>query len=491
MRTIKIGRSTSCDYVIKDNVVSSVHAVITISDNGQITIEDLNSKNGTFVDGVRIQKKVLSPSSTVVLANHSIDWKQIIHMPGKSPQPTPPKMSVNIPTNVIEKKLIGRNLSAQLRFSFDDVSDKHAYLCKCGDGSVMIIDNYSTNGTYVNGVKITTPFVLKKGDVVLLSNRHPLNWETVYPLGRQLNSKWIGVAVAAVACIFLFFVSRPGSWFDKDWSDIYAQHKKDIVLVYVKSAYAVTVNGAPLSKFIEGEGSLDFMYFDSEGKIQSGITVGSGTGFFIDKEGRFLTNRHVVQGSGDIEKNKETIKRSIQGALVENNMRKIAANLEVNFHILSVSVAQNDTYVQTEKDMIQCSVLKVSDNKDLDVAILQTNTKSIPNGSTYVDLSRAVESKELSIGDRICTIGFPKSFTIGLTSSGLEANNQSGEITQERGAYQYGHNITVHQGASGSPVYDRKGRFAGIIVSGFLGLSQGYNHAIHPTPVIEFVKDNK
>ena len=80
------------------------------------------------------------------------------------------------------------------------------------------------------------------------------------------------------------------------------------------------------------------------------------------------------------------------------------------------------------------------------------------------------------------------SFIIGTTSEGLEANNQSGEITQVRGRYEYGHNITIHQGASGSPVFDRTGRFAGIIVSGFLGVSQGYNQAIQPDPVLEFVE---
>ena len=67
-------------------------------------------------------------------------------------------------TDVVEKKLIGRNPMSQIRYSFDDVSDKHAYICKKSDGEIVIIDNNSTNGTYVNGSKITSPYVLKKGE---------------------------------------------------------------------------------------------------------------------------------------------------------------------------------------------------------------------------------------------------------------------------------------------------------------------------------------
>ena len=45
MKTIKIGRGTNNDVVINDSVVSTSHAIITVSDFGEISIEDLNSKN--------------------------------------------------------------------------------------------------------------------------------------------------------------------------------------------------------------------------------------------------------------------------------------------------------------------------------------------------------------------------------------------------------------------------------------------------------------
>lgn len=257
--------------------------------------------------------------------------------------------------------------------------------------------------------------------------------------------------------------------------------------MYVKSAYVTTVQGRLLSSYLNGNNQLDYLRLDSDGDIVSGIVRSSGTGFFISSDGKLLTNRHVVGSDNEEAKNIEKIKRTIQSALRQNGLSQLAANVEVNYVVISVGVIQNDTYIDNENDLIPCTVLKTSEDPELDVAILQTNSKTLPNGSAYIDLTKAVPSNKLALGHKICTIGFPQSFTIGQTSVGLEANNQSGEITQVRGHYEYGHNITIHQGASGSPVYDKKGRFAGIIVSGFLGISQGYNQAIQPTPVIEFV----
>lgn len=484
MKALKIGRSSSNDVIINDPVVSSSHAIITVSDIGEVYIEDLGSKNGTFVNGERINKAKLSASSTVLLGNHSIDWKQII----QTSKPKQPKNPISFPPNVVEKKLVGRNAISQIRFSFDDVSDKHAYLCKLSDGSVVLIDINSTNGTYVNGSKISSPYTLRKGDMVSIANMHPLNWEAVYPIKPVFNYKIAAAIAASIALIVGIFIVKPWNWGEKEWSEVYAEHKNDVVLIYVKSAYAATIQGRPLSSYLNGYDQLDYCSIDSDGDISSGISRSSGTGFFISSDGKILTNRHVVSCSSEEKKNIETVKRAIQRVLIQNDLSKLAANVEVDYVVLSVGIVQNDTFIDSENDLIPCTVLRISDNEDLDVALLQTNTKSIPSGSTFVDLSKAVPSSKLTLGYKICTIGFPMSFIIGKTSAGLEANNQSGEITQERGAYQYGHNITIHQGASGSPVYDKKGRFAGIIVSGFLGISQGYNHAIHPTPVIEFVE---
>lgn len=53
-KKVTIGRSNRCNISIKDNFVSKVHLQI-YEDGGSYFIEDLNSANGTFLNGDRIE----------------------------------------------------------------------------------------------------------------------------------------------------------------------------------------------------------------------------------------------------------------------------------------------------------------------------------------------------------------------------------------------------------------------------------------------------
>lgn len=65
-RNLVIGREASCDYVLPDNMdgASRQHARIFVQ-AGQITIEDLGSANGTFVNGKQITREPLKPTDRV------------------------------------------------------------------------------------------------------------------------------------------------------------------------------------------------------------------------------------------------------------------------------------------------------------------------------------------------------------------------------------------------------------------------------------------
>ena len=74
MKSIKIGRSSSNDIVINEQTVSSHHAVLTeeASAAGKLyRIKDLNSTNGTFVNGKRISEDVaVQPGDTLKFGNY-------------------------------------------------------------------------------------------------------------------------------------------------------------------------------------------------------------------------------------------------------------------------------------------------------------------------------------------------------------------------------------------------------------------------------------
>ena len=65
-----IGHSETADLVIDDPYVSGRHALVTVDDLGQVTIRDLNSTSGTFVNGERVTGgRVLEPGDEVRLAD--------------------------------------------------------------------------------------------------------------------------------------------------------------------------------------------------------------------------------------------------------------------------------------------------------------------------------------------------------------------------------------------------------------------------------------
>lgn len=73
------GRDTECHFPIKHATVSSIHCEIILTADG-IFLRDLDSTNGTFVDGERVKQSVLQPGQTVRLGDvelvvESIDVK--------------------------------------------------------------------------------------------------------------------------------------------------------------------------------------------------------------------------------------------------------------------------------------------------------------------------------------------------------------------------------------------------------------------------------
>ncbi len=70
-----LGRDLSCDVCLDDSLVSSEHAVVVRS-NGSYILEDLNSRNGTCVDGESVQKKKLKNGSKISIGNFVIRFSR-------------------------------------------------------------------------------------------------------------------------------------------------------------------------------------------------------------------------------------------------------------------------------------------------------------------------------------------------------------------------------------------------------------------------------
>jgi DNA-binding NtrC family response regulator len=78
---VVIGRAKEVDLRLKDNSVSRQHARITIKD-GQLRVADLDSQNGTFVNGERISGSQLLLSGDVI---GILDVSMVVHAEGRAP----------------------------------------------------------------------------------------------------------------------------------------------------------------------------------------------------------------------------------------------------------------------------------------------------------------------------------------------------------------------------------------------------------------------
>lgn len=76
MRIITIGRYPDNNVVINDPIIGRHHLQIMQHDDGHFSVVDLNSKNGTFINGKRVYGEVrLSPNDEIKVGRTALPWK--------------------------------------------------------------------------------------------------------------------------------------------------------------------------------------------------------------------------------------------------------------------------------------------------------------------------------------------------------------------------------------------------------------------------------
>lgn len=93
---IIVGRKGEQSFPIMDKAVSGKHLKLTTMPDGNVQVEDLGSTNGTFIDGIRIIKKVVSRDTVVQMGSTFTfrinDVLPEVKTPSAPPTPpTPPK----------------------------------------------------------------------------------------------------------------------------------------------------------------------------------------------------------------------------------------------------------------------------------------------------------------------------------------------------------------------------------------------------------------
>jgi pSer/pThr/pTyr-binding forkhead associated (FHA) protein len=147
MRSWVIGSQADCDVVVDSPLVSARHCQLTQIPEGFV-LNDLESTNGTFVDGVRIT------SPTRVTPGESITLGRTLLMPW--------------PPGVLTFVRIGRAADNDIVVDDPRVSSHHARLIMVDGGRTMIEDVGSSNGTFLNSAerRVTGPKLVTETDTL-------------------------------------------------------------------------------------------------------------------------------------------------------------------------------------------------------------------------------------------------------------------------------------------------------------------------------------
>lgn len=240
--------------------------------------------------------------------------------------------------------------------------------------------------------------------------------------------------------------------FKKDPKEIFDEQKSGVVLICNEYYYDITLNNGEHLYFtgIDQNGDIENLTGD-EKEVKKSPSILNGTGFFIDKTGRILTNRHVVAPEVDkatvkqninaflggfteyinslqeeMQKRYQAIQEYAQQSLVQDDwgniytnlsdsevasLRQEAADLEEQFeeaedlkdairsNILNdnfsvqlhshFGIAYDGSNVNSWDDFMKrpCTLLRVSPDANSDLALLQLNSKQTPGNSYIYDLS--------------------------------------------------------------------------------------------------------
>jgi ABC-type multidrug transport system ATPase subunit/pSer/pThr/pTyr-binding forkhead associated (FHA) protein len=177
---LKIGRSSVCQIVLPVEVISSSHAQLATDQHGNCFLTDLHSTNGTYINGQRLVSgtpslikagdHILLSLSGVQLVFDPVDssYSGIVFDSVKSDVHTKPVKSLSEALKTKELVYIGRSEDSDIVLDSLIVSRKHAVVEKKKNGTFLIRDLDSSNGTFVNGKRISTPTPLSENDIILI-----------------------------------------------------------------------------------------------------------------------------------------------------------------------------------------------------------------------------------------------------------------------------------------------------------------------------------
>lgn len=513
MRLIKIGRDSACDIVISSPMVSSLHAEITVLNNGDIMLEDKNSRNGTFVMNRPIQPGTqvsVKRGDAIRFGDTELIWDQV---------PKPEDLS-----GYKGVYGIGKSMRNDIQVNSQTASRYHATLKIDRQGRAWLQD-HSKNGTTVNGQRIGTGQTVrvKRGDrvecggnVVDLSNFIPVN-----RLPRILTIAGTVAAVGIMAWGIWAWWKEGEKMIDEDLTtesvEINPATPKALenasACVYGAFYYEVTVEDDPFKDKIKGWPEKWYVGLNEKGELGVALSTDNlkpfeyrGTAFFISDKGELGTNRHVA------------VPWEYRDAEVEENIRQAMAEARLNIlnyevkpgtrlkDILNIGnmfeipelqawelryknspikISGNHEFfglgltegkVDRVSDLEPLQVIAESGTPDQDVALIRINNPVTPQrlvnmGAVYdISQARVDENELVPQKEELTVVGYPYGTLVSsqmFNGQQLHPTIKTTRVSQRPDQNIFQIQATGISGMSGSPVSDPDHRLVGVLCSGF------------------------
>jgi ABC transport system ATP-binding/permease protein len=165
-QVLNIGRAPENEIRLDYPMISWHHARISRS-GSQWIIEDLKSSNGTALNhiGNKIQRATLQPTDEIYLGSYKIAASRIL-TEKKLVQGEGQFERVRFQG---DRMILGRDPSSAYPLNFPMISWQHASLERTAEG-IFVEDLGSRNGTYVDGVRITSRTLVRPGQEIGLGS---------------------------------------------------------------------------------------------------------------------------------------------------------------------------------------------------------------------------------------------------------------------------------------------------------------------------------
>lgn len=219
---LTLGRTAENGVVLPSGAVSRKHATLYI-DHGAVFIADHESANGVYINGERVQgTSEVKLHDTVRVGNYQLMIEESVEVSDRGgyqtavvhPNQAHGKLMITSGPHAGKEFLlfepisvVGRTQENEITISDISVSRRHALIERKDDGSYVISDQGSSNGTFVRGKRLKSGVRAWHGDKLRFGK---IDCLLVDPTGQAdtTSAPWKLYMAVGVLAVVVFWIGQ-------------------------------------------------------------------------------------------------------------------------------------------------------------------------------------------------------------------------------------------------------------------------------------------